>query len=118
MPVGTGSEIAAKVADVNTSAVSGNVADGLEEVAKENPDLASLAEVTPVLAPPAPPEIAIVVEYEVSVSAGGGGDAADQISAMDPTSFSEAVTENVKAADPKLSDIVVDKVRWQQISKR
>lgn len=117
VPLGKGADVAAEVTEIDTSIVAASAAQGLAEVAAENPDFADLASVEVVLAEPEPPKVELVVEYEVEVSADEGGSVADQLSAMDASTLSEEVSTNVKAADDSLSDIAVAEVEVGEVVK-
>jgi hypothetical protein len=117
VPLGKGAEVAAEVTEIDTSIVAASAAQGLKEVAAENPEFKALATVEVVLAEPEPPRVELVVEYEVEVSADEGGNVADQLSAMDASKLSDEVSTNVKAADDSLANIAVAEVEVGEVVK-
>ena len=66
VPLGTGADISAEIAAVDTVNVATSAARGFQKAAEANPALAHLANVAVTFATPEPPRVAVVVEYEVT----------------------------------------------------
>ena len=64
--LGTGADISAEIAAVDTVNVATSAAQGFEKAAEANLALADLAGVSLMLTTPEPPRVAVVVEYEVT----------------------------------------------------
>jgi hypothetical protein len=106
-PLGTSRKISAQVTAIDTSTIAAKTAEGFREVAEAKPEIAGLAEVEPMLAPPESPTIALVVEYEVAVIPGERDDIAFQLSSIESSSLTEAVATNMQDADESLTGISI-----------
>jgi hypothetical protein len=109
-PLTSAGEISAQVTAIDTSSVASKTVQGFREVAEAKPELAGLAEVEPVLAPPEPPTTALVVEYEVIVTEAERDETASQLSAIDGSSLSETMVTNMQEADESLAGISIAEI--------